>query len=112
MTKTPAMLAAYPKQGSGGFSALPLPDYIDSLSYTTHEEFTVPAKAHFMSLSVSVLSYIQRTDNAATPTDITNGTGSFVLNPGVQPYIFACEAGEVYSVVSAGAVISIGYYGR
>lgn len=111
MTKTPQMIGSTLKMGGNGLSAMAFPDYINGLAFTTHEEFTVPTGAHFMLISVSVLSYMQKTDNAATTADTTNGTGSMVLNPGL-PYLWACEAGEVYSVVSAGAVISIGYYGK
>jgi len=96
--------------GGRGDSFLPVPDYVNALAYSTHEEFTVPTWAKYMLISVSVLSYINRTDNAAVPADVTDGTASFMLNPG-EPIPFAVAGGEVYSLVSAGAVATIGFYG-
>ena len=105
-----SILGASPKHGSHGLSALAVPDYVDAKAYTTHEEFTVPARAHFMLITVSVLSYLKRVE-AAVPADVADGSASMMLNPG-PGHFFACEPGEIYSLVSAGAVATIAYYGK
>jgi len=112
MAKTPQILGGSPKEGSHGLRALPFPDYVDSLAFTTVESFTVPARAHFMLIAVNVLTYMMKTDNAAViSTDIATGLAPMIINPG-PPQLYACEPGDVYTVVSAGSNISIGYYGK
>lgn len=104
------MLSGYPKQGSGGFSALPLSDYVDSkaLAANTNEDITVPARAHFAVFGGTIDFYAKRGGTAAVPTDVADGTGS-VLNP----FIVAVEPGDVIGLISAATcLVTIAYYGK
>jgi hypothetical protein len=104
------MRSGYPKQGSGGFSALPLSDYVDckSLGVTTNEDITVPAGAHFAMFGGTIDFYAKRGGSAAIPTDVADGSGS-ILNP----YIVAVEPGDIIGLISAAAcLVTIAYYGK
>ena len=104
------MRSGYPKQGSGGFSALPLSDYIDgkALAANTNEDITVPAGAHFAILGGTVDFYAKRGGTAAVPTDVADGSGSML-----NPYIIAVEPGDIIGLISAATcLVTIAYYGK
>ena len=105
------MHSGYPKQGSGGFSALPLSDYIDAkiLAANTNETFTVPAGAHFVIFGGTADFYAKRGGTAAVPTDTADGTASML-----NPYILAVEPGDTIGVIStpANTIVTAAYYGK
>lgn len=98
----------------GGMVALPMPDYVDSKAFTTHEEFTVPAGALYALISGTVAFYMLYGTNptAAVPADVTDGTASELVNVG-PPILRQVVAGDKISVVASGACITtIAYYGK
>lgn len=104
------MRSGYPKQGSGGFSALPLSDYIDAkaLAANTNEDITVPAGAHFAIFGGTIDFYAKRGGTAAVPTDIADGTASML-----NPYILAVEPGDIIGLIAGNTcLVTIAYYGK
>lgn len=104
------MRSANPEQGSGGFSALPFSDFVNSkaLAAGVNEDITVPDGAYFAIFSGSVNFYAKPGGTAAVPTDITNGSAS-ILNP----YIVAVTPGQVIGLIAAAdCLVTISYYGK
>lgn len=79
---------------------LPFPEYVNCLSLTTAETLTVPADAGLMCIQVSALAYMNGLATATVPGDVTNGSGSFALNPNEKHYFLLAESDNTVPTIS------------
>jgi len=91
----------------GQYMGYARPRYVNSLSFTGHEEFTVPAGAKLVVLTGTIDFYVMfnALDTAAVATDITDGSAS-TLVPAGKRTLFALDGIEYISVAAAAGCIA------
>lgn len=101
------------RQGSIPF--LPFPAYVNHRTITTAEDETVPADMAAVVIDPDADVWVANGTGAAVvpSTDVTNGTGSFLVKAGVITPAFGVSAGQKISVVSASGTAHVAflYYG-
>lgn len=98
----------------GGVGAIPIPDHVNNrvLAADTAETETAPTGYGplIVRFEATASFWLRSGGTAAIPSaDVTDGTGSMP-----DPYEFAVEAGETFSLISAtdGCVVACMYWSR
>lgn len=95
--------------------AIQFPDYVNAhvLAAATNETETVPAAAIFVLINVTAATYFKAGAAATIPADTTDGSASFLINPGDdrQARLFYVKDITTIAMIASGTpTVTFQYY--